>query len=87
MAIVAGFDVHRAQITFDALDSETGGVSRGRIDATPTAVAMGGAVCRPADRGRGRGVHRLAVRVRRAGRDRRAGAAGRAGADACAAGP
>jgi transposase len=39
MAIVAGFDVHRRQITFDALDTETGEVSRGRIDATPTAVA------------------------------------------------
>jgi hypothetical protein len=24
MAIVAGFDVHRAQITFDALDTATG---------------------------------------------------------------
>ena len=39
MAIVAGFDVHRAQITFDALNTETGEVSRGRIDATPAAVA------------------------------------------------
>ena len=39
MAIVAGFDVHRAQITFDALDIETGEVMRGRIDATPAAVA------------------------------------------------
>jgi transposase len=39
MAIVAGFDVHRAQITFDALDTETGEVLRGRIDATPAAVA------------------------------------------------
>ena len=38
MAIVAGFDVHRRQITFDALDIETGEVSRGRIDATPAAV-------------------------------------------------
>ena len=38
MAIVAGFDVHRAQITFDALDTESGEVSRGRIDATPAAV-------------------------------------------------
>src|SRR3954470_125533 len=38
MAIVAGFDVHRAQITFDALDTETGEGSRGRIDATPAAV-------------------------------------------------
>jgi transposase len=39
MAIVAGFDVHRAQITFDALDAETGEVTRGRIDSTPAAVA------------------------------------------------
>jgi transposase len=39
MAIVAGFDVHRAQTTFDALDTESGEVSRGRIDATPAAVA------------------------------------------------
>src|SRR4051812_8298419 len=39
MAIVAGFDVHRRQITFDALDTETGEIFRGRIDATPAAVA------------------------------------------------
>jgi len=32
MAIVAGFDVHRAQITFDALNTATGEVSRGRIE-------------------------------------------------------
>src|ERR671914_526843 len=38
VAIVAGFDVHRAQITFDALDRRTGEVSRGRIRATPEAV-------------------------------------------------
>jgi transposase len=38
MAIVAGFDVHRAQITFDALDQQTGEVSRGRIPARPEAV-------------------------------------------------
>jgi transposase len=38
MAILAGFDVHRAQITFDALDSESGEVTRGRIEATPAAV-------------------------------------------------
>src|SRR3954452_18472672 len=31
MAILAGFDVHRAQITFDALNTETGEVMRGRI--------------------------------------------------------
>jgi len=38
MTIVAGFDVHRAQITFDALNRETGEVHRGRIAATPEAV-------------------------------------------------
>jgi transposase len=39
MAIVAGFDVHRRQITFDALDAETGEVSRGRIASTRAAVS------------------------------------------------
>ena len=38
MAIVAGFDVHRAQVTFDALDTETGELHRGRIRADPEAV-------------------------------------------------
>jgi transposase len=38
MAIVAGFDVHRRQITFDALETETGEIWRGRIDAAPAAV-------------------------------------------------
>jgi transposase len=38
VAIVAGFDVHRAQITFDALDQETGEVRRGRMAAAPEAV-------------------------------------------------
>ena len=38
MAIVAGFDVHRAQITFDALNRETGEVHRGRLPATPEGV-------------------------------------------------
>jgi len=31
MAIIGGFDVHRAQITFDYLDTETGEVTRGQI--------------------------------------------------------
>jgi transposase len=39
MAIVAGFDVHRRQITYDAVDSETGELFRGRIDSTRVAVA------------------------------------------------
>ena len=39
MGIVnAGFDVHRRQITFDALDAESGEVKTGRIAATPEAV-------------------------------------------------
>jgi transposase len=38
MAIVAGLDVHRQQITFDALDSETDEVMRGRIGSSPEAV-------------------------------------------------
>ena len=38
MTIVAGFDVHRAQITFDALNLETGELTRGRMPATPEAV-------------------------------------------------
>jgi hypothetical protein len=33
MAIVAGFSVDRAQISFGALDSATGEVMRGRNDA------------------------------------------------------
>ena len=64
MAIVAGFDVHRAQITFDALDTDSGEVSRGRIDATPAAVARWGSALRGREmRCRGGGVHGLAVRL------------------------
>ena len=37
-AIVAGFDVHRRQITVDALDTATGEVLRGQIESTPAAV-------------------------------------------------
>jgi transposase len=32
MTIIGGLDIHRAQITFDYLDTETGEVSRGRIE-------------------------------------------------------
>src|SRR6478609_11628693 len=38
MAIVAGFYVHRAYFSFDALDTETGEVHRGRIRADREAV-------------------------------------------------
>jgi hypothetical protein len=34
MAIVIGFDIHREQVTFDALDDVTGEVRRGRIART-----------------------------------------------------
>lgn len=37
-AVVAGFDVHLRQITFDCVDARTGEVSRGRIGSTPDAV-------------------------------------------------
>ena len=37
-AIVAGFDVHLRQITFDCLDSLTGELTRERIPATPAGV-------------------------------------------------
>lgn len=37
-AIVAGFDVHRRQITVDALDTATGELSRRQIESTPAAV-------------------------------------------------
>jgi hypothetical protein len=34
----AGFDIRRSQITFDALDTETGEMITGRIEASPEAV-------------------------------------------------
>ena len=34
------FDLPRRQITFDALDTETGEVKRGRIDSSPAAVRL-----------------------------------------------
>jgi transposase len=37
-AIVAGFDVHRRQITFDAVDTVTGEVWRGQIESSSPAV-------------------------------------------------
>lgn len=38
MTVFTGFDLHRAQITFDALDSETGEITRGRIESTAAGV-------------------------------------------------
>jgi hypothetical protein len=62
MAIVAGFDVHRARVTFDALDWETGKVYRGRIRHTRGGAALGRPPPGEAGRGGG-GLHGLAVRV------------------------
>lgn len=50
-AIIAGFDVHMRQITFDCLDSASGEVTRGRIASEP------GAVSDWMDRFAGREVH------------------------------
>jgi hypothetical protein len=63
MGIVGAFDVHRRQITFDYLDSETGQVCRGRILACREVLRnwlnevrwLGSEV-------RGGGMHRMAVR-------------------------
>ena len=39
MTIVGGFDVHRVQVTFDHLGTETGDVSTGQVrPATRTAL-------------------------------------------------
>lgn len=37
-AIVAGFGVHRRQVTFDALDTVSGELWRGQLESTPAAV-------------------------------------------------
>src|SRR3954447_13098645 len=66
-AIVAGFDVHRRQITIDALDTVTGEVWRGQIESSETAVtAWARAVPGPGDPRRGRGLHGLVVCLSRA---------------------
>jgi hypothetical protein len=80
--IVAGFDVHRRQFTFDAVDTATGELLRGKIDSTPgRGRAMGRAVPRQGGARRGRGVYRLAVRRPRAGALWRGPASHRAGRD------
>jgi len=38
MTIIGGLDVHRAQITFDCIDTDTGEVSRGRIEPATRAA-------------------------------------------------
>jgi hypothetical protein len=62
MAIVAGFDVHRNQITFDALDGRSGELTRGRIPSHPRGGAgLGRALPRPAGAGRAQERIRVAL--------------------------
>ena len=87
-AIVAGFDVHRRQITFDALDTVTGEVWRGQLESTPGAVEQWvGSFPGPGDPCRGRGVHGLVVCLPGLRAGRGGGAPGRAGGDQRAARP
>ena len=82
MPIVGGLDIHRKQLTFDYLDTETGEVKRGQV-APADRAHLRAWLARFAGRGRRRvragGVHRLAVRRGGAGRGRRRGACRRAG--------
>ena len=75
MAIVMGLDQHRAQITAEWMDTETGEVGRARVSpALPRRrAAVLDAVRRPAARGGAGGDDGLAVRGRGAARDRRRG--------------
>ena len=63
-AIVAGFDVHRRQITVDALDTVTGELWRGQIQSSEAAVEEWAArFSGPGGARRGGSVHGLAVCV------------------------
>ena len=70
-AIVAGFDVHLRQITFDCLDAATGEVTRGRIGSSRSGAGVGRAVLGPGGACRDGGVHWLAARRSRVGGCRR----------------
>jgi len=82
MAIVMGLDQHRAQITAEWIDSDTGELGRARVSP-----ALRGDVRRFLRRFAGQqlevagGDDRLAVRRRRAPSGRRRSAPGRAGGD------
>jgi len=86
-AIIAGFDVHLRQITFDCLDAKTGEVTRRRIASEPAAVREWVGQF-PGRRGARRdgGLLGLAVRRSRGGALRRRTAFGRDGRHACVAG-
>lgn len=57
MAVFVGFDVHRAQITFDALDTQTGEVRTGRVRPIRQAISR---VSQPWASDRRGGSHDLA---------------------------
>ena len=80
MPIVGGLDIHRKQITFDYLDTETGEVKRGQIAPADRAHLRSWLARFAAGRRcvRAGGVHRLAVCRRGAGRGWRRGACRRA---------
>jgi hypothetical protein len=60
--VAAGFDVHRSQIPFIALDTRTGEVMRGRIEASSQAViGVGPSLPRRRGAGDARGLHRLVL--------------------------
>ena len=61
--IIGGLDVHRRQITYDWIDTDTGQTRQGQLaPASRGAPAeLAGAVRRPAGRVRAGGLYRLAV--------------------------
>ena len=94
MSIVCGLDLHRQQITFDAVETESGEVWRGRVwqpDRERFRRWLSGDVarrCRRAAGGDGGGgLHRLAVRGRGDRRRRVRSPLGGAGRHAGGAGP
>ena len=82
VTIVMGLDQHRAQITADWLDTETGEVTRADRARRPRECpTVRRPLPRPGARGRAGSDDRLAVRRRRAPGGRGAGASRRAGRD------
>ena len=94
MSMVCGLDLHRQQITFDAVETESGrGVAGPGVAARPGTVPALAVSRRRSSRQRaaggdgGGGLHRLALRGRGDRRRRVRGARGRAGRHAGGAGP
>ena len=80
MTIVGGFDVHRKQLTFDYMDSETGEVRSGQIRPATRKTLRNWLDEHCPGRGcgvRGGGLYRMAVCGRRTDRGWGGGASGR----------